>query len=75
VIVTEEDSRASFRQAKLLMQAGIDSSLEGEEDAAIKYFGEAKRRFEGLRDTVEAAIARGWLSALKKQQHEHHALR
>ena len=71
-MIATEDSRASFRQAKLLMQAGINSSLAGEEDDAIKYFGEAKRRFESLRDTVEAAIARGWLISVKKQ---HHALR
>jgi hypothetical protein len=62
---------ASFRQAKLLMQAGINSSLAGEEADAIEYFGAAKRRFESLRNVVEAAIADGWLRAVRNQQHEH----
>jgi hypothetical protein len=70
VPMTEEESTASFRQAKLIMQAGINSSLAGEDEDALTFFGNAEHRFKKLRQSIEAGIARGWIDALKKHQQE-----
>lgn len=65
---TREQSRASFRQAKSLMQAGINSSLAGEDDDALMFFTAAERRFTQLRETFEAGIAGAWIRGLKSQE-------
>jgi hypothetical protein len=70
VSLTDEEWRASFRQAKVIMQAGINSSLIGEEDDALTLFGNAEHRFKKLKQSVEAGMARGWINALKKHQAE-----
>ncbi len=66
---TEEEARADFRQAKLLMQAGINSSLAGEDDDALMLFVAAQRRFTKLKQTLDAGIAGAWIHGLKKHQH------
>ena len=66
-----EDSSASFRQAKLIMQAGINSSVLGEVDDALTLFGNAEHRFKKLKQWTDAGIARGWINALKKHRAEN----
>lgn len=69
VTETEEEFFASFRQAKLLMQAGINSSLAGKDDDALALFVAAQRRFTKLKRTLDAGIAGAWIHGLKKHQH------
>lgn len=64
---TEEQSYASFRQAKSLMQAGISSILAGHEEDALMFFQVAEHRFEGLHENLDAGIARAWILGLKSQ--------
>jgi hypothetical protein len=69
--VSYQDSSASFQQAKLIMQAGINLSVRGEVDDALTLFGNAEHRFKKLKQWVDAGIARGWINALKKHQAEN----
>ena len=69
--VTDKESRADLRQATLLMQAGINSSLAGADDDALPLFEAAQQRFTKLRMTWEAGIARAWINGLTRL-HSHH---
>ena len=62
---TEEESHAAFRQAELLMQAGINSSLAGKDEDALTLFGGALQRFTQLKMTLDAGIAGAWINSLK----------
>lgn len=68
--LTDDEWRARFCQAKSIMQAGINSSLLGEDDDALTLIGNAEQRFKKLKQSAEAGIARGWINALKKHRDE-----
>jgi hypothetical protein len=59
---------ATFHQAKVLMQAGISSSIADEVDSAVKFFTGAKVRFEKLNKRSDAEMAQAWLDGLKLRQ-------
>jgi len=63
--VTSAEKNAAFHQAKVLMQAGISSSITGKEDDALKFFAGAHRRFQDINNQTDASIAQGWIDGLK----------
>jgi hypothetical protein len=64
---SEEESRASFRQAASLMHAGISSSFAGRDDDALFLFRAAQTRFKKLGKTFDAGVARAWIDAMKRE--------
>jgi hypothetical protein len=61
---TNEETRADFRQAKSFMQAGINSSLAGDDTDALVLFNAAQQRFKKLHMTLDAGIAGAWIRSL-----------
>lgn len=66
--MTAEEIQTTFHQAKVLMQAGISSSMAGMETDAIKFFQGAQSRFRKLKYDTDAGIAQGWIEGVRERQ-------
>lgn len=65
----DEEIRADVRQAKSFMQAGINSSLDGDDTDALVLFSAAQQRFKKLQMTLDAGIAGAWICSVMRHAH------